>query len=78
MAYVAYAGTEEDAKALAQSGAAFIKQNGKDAGIAEIMNANGKFRKGDLFLTATDFKGLLVASGAFQNLVGMNTFDMKY
>ena len=77
VAYVAYAGVEEDTKALAQSAAVFIKQNGKDAGIAEIMKPNGKFKKGDLFVTVTDFKGVLVASGAFHNLVGVNTYDMK-
>jgi len=77
VAYAAYAGAEEDAKKLAQSAAVFIEQNGKDAGIAEIMKPNGKFTKGDLFVTVTDFKGVLVASGAFHNLVGVNTYDTK-
>jgi cytochrome c len=76
-AFVAYASLEDDAKALAQGGAKFIKENGKDKGLAEIMNPTGKFKKGKLFLTANDFNGICQANAAFPNFVGQNHLGLK-
>jgi cytochrome c len=77
VAYVAYAGTAEDAKTLAQGAAAFIKQNGLQAGVTEIMKPDGKFRKGKLFLTANDFSGKMLASAAIPTLVGQNHYTLR-
>jgi len=77
VSYAAYAGAEEDAKALAQREAVFIKQNGRDAGIAEIMKPNGEFKKDDLFLTLIDLEGVVVANAAVPQLVGANIKEMK-
>ena len=38
-----YASVEDDAKALAQKCALFIKENGREKEIAEIMNPKGRF-----------------------------------
>ncbi len=41
------------------------------------MNPNGQFKEGKLFLTASDFNGLLMANGAFPTLVGQNHYNLR-
>ena len=77
VASAAYASPEEDAKALAQKAATFFKEQGKEKGCAEIMNPNGKLRKGKLFITANDYKGVVLASVVRPQFVGQNHFGLK-
>jgi cytochrome c len=74
---VAYANPEEDAKALAQKAATFFKEQGKEKGCAEIMNPNGKLKKGKLFITANDYKGVVLASVVRPQFVGQNHYGLK-
>ncbi len=75
--YAAWAGVEEDVKALSIKGANHVQEVGKEKGSADLMNPNGEFRKGHLFLTMTDYSGVLLANPAFPNLVGQNYWNLK-
>jgi cytochrome c len=77
MVYIANAVTLDDAKGLAEKAAAFWKANGKEKAIAEFNNPKGQFVKGDLYIVAHDFKGIVLAHGTNQSLVGVNLFDQK-
>jgi cytochrome c len=77
MVYIANAVTLDDAKGLAEKAAAFWKANGKEKAIAEFNNPKGQFVKGDLYIVAHDFKGIVLARGTNQSLVGVNLFDQK-
>ena len=68
---------EDDAKALAEKGAAHVKAVGKEKGTADIMDPKGEFKKGKLFLTLNDFSGVLLANPAFPGLVGQNHWNLK-
>ena len=74
---MAQAATQEDAKALAEKAAAFVKANGKDKALAEFNNPKGQFVKGDLYIIAQDFNGVLLANGGNPKLVGQNHMEVK-
>ncbi len=61
----------DDAKALAEKAAAYIKANGRDRGIAEVNNPKGQFVKGDLYVTVTAFDGRLLAHPMQPKLVNL-------
>ncbi len=70
-------GTAEEAKALVQKAAAYVKEVGKEKGLAEINNPKGKFVYKDLYVFAGDFDGLCLAHPATPALVGKNTLNIK-
>ncbi|MBA4419119.1 MAG: hypothetical protein C0392_14615 [Syntrophus sp. (in: bacteria)] len=77
---VAYAGAEEDVKALALKAAAFIKENGKDKGIAEIMNPKGRFaqpKTGKFNLSGNDFNGIMLVNQSFPEMIGQNHLTLR-
>lgn len=75
--FVAQAATLEEAKALAEKAAAYLKANGKDKAIAEFNNPTGQFVKGDLYVFAQGYNGVLLANGGNPKLTGQNHFDVK-
>jgi cytochrome c len=79
VAYVAQSATLEEAKALGEKSAAFVKANGKDKGIAEISNPKGQFVKGNLevYVTLQDFNGVALANPANPKLHGQNHMELK-
>jgi cytochrome c len=77
LTFAAQAATLDEAKALAEKASAFWKANGKDKALAEISNPNGQFVKGDLYVYAQDFSGVVLAHGGNQKLVGQNHLDVK-
>jgi cytochrome c len=77
MAICGQAAPLDDAKALAEKAAVFIKDNGKDKGVAEIMNAKGQFVKGDIYVTLQDTKGIALANPMNPALVGQNHLELK-
>ncbi len=72
-----WASTPEEAKAFAEKAAAYFKSNGKDKAVAEFNNPNGQFKKGDLYVFAQDFTGLMLANGGNPKLSGQNHFELK-
>jgi cytochrome c len=73
----AYAASQDDAKALAEKAAAYVKANGKEKAMAEFNNPKGQFVKGDLYIFANDFNGLCLANGGNAKLAGQNHLGLK-
>ena len=71
------ASTLEEAKAFAEKAAAYMKANGKDKAVAEFNNPKGQFFKGDLYVFAQDFNGVMLANGGNPKLVGQNHLELK-
>jgi cytochrome c len=71
------ASTLEEAKAFAEKAAAFVKANGKDKAVAEFSNPKGQFVKGDLYVFAQEFSGLMLANGGNPKLAGQNHLELK-
>jgi cytochrome c len=67
---VCAASVADEAKALTEKGAAFLKANGKEKAYAEFMNPKGQFVKGELYLFVVDLNGKALAHGANPKLVG--------
>jgi cytochrome c len=67
----------DDAKALAEKSAAYVKANGKEKGVAEIGNPKGQFVKGDLYVALQDFNGVALANPMFPKLAGQNHLELK-
>ena len=72
-----YAATLEEAKALGEKAAAYVKANGKEKGIAEIGNPKGQFVKGELYVTSNDLNGVVLANPMSPTLVGQNHIGLK-
>lgn len=70
-------GTKEEAKAMVERAAAFLKENGKDKAVAEFNNPNGKFIDRDLYIFAMSMDGIRLAHGKNQKLVGLSIEDFK-
>lgn len=74
---MAQAATQEDAKTMVEKAVAFWKATGKDKAIAEFNNPKGQFVKGDMYIHAQDFNGIMLANGGNQKLVGQNHMEVK-
>jgi cytochrome c len=77
VAFTSQASTLEEAKALTEKAAAYMKANGKDKSIAEFNNPNGEFVKGDLYIFALDFNGVVLAHGGNPKLAGTSLLETK-
>lgn len=71
------AGTKADAEALVKKAIAFVKENGKEKGFAEISNPKGKFVKEDVYVTVYDMNGKCLAHGSNAKLIGKDLIGMK-
>lgn len=45
--------------------------------VAEFNNPSGQFKKGDLYVFAQDFNGLMLANGGNPKLTGQNHLELK-
>ena len=78
LAGVAFAGgTADEAKALTDKAAAYVKANGKEKAFAEFSNPKGQFVDRDLYIFAVDFKGMTLAHGGNAKLVGRDMYGLK-
>ena len=66
-----------DAEGMVKKAIAFVKTNGKEKALAEFSNPKGQFVKGELYVYALDQKGVVIAHGANQKLIGKNIFELK-
>jgi signal transduction histidine kinase len=76
-AYAVQAATLEEAKALGEKAAAYVKANGKDKGIAELNNPKGQFVKGEMYVTMQDLTGVVLANPVSPKIVGQNHMELK-
>jgi cytochrome c len=66
-----------EAELNVNNGLIFIKDNGENAAFKEFTSKNSKFIKGELYIFVVDFKGLVLAHGGDEKLVGKSMYDLK-
>jgi cytochrome c len=70
-------GSADEAKALVEKAAAFVKANGKDKAYGEFNQQKGKFVDRDLYVFVFDFNGTMLSHGANEKLIGKNLVELK-
>jgi len=70
-------GSKDEAKALVEKAAAYLRENGKDKAVAEFNKADGLFIDRDLYIFAMSMDGIRLAHGKNQKLVGLSIEDFK-
>ena len=70
-------GTAGEAEALVKKAISQIKADGKDKAFAEINNPKGKYVDRDLYIFVYDLKGVCVAHGFNQKMIGKDLSGMK-
>ncbi|MGE4351151.1 MAG: cache domain-containing protein [Bdellovibrionales bacterium] len=70
-------GSKEEAKALVERAAAYLKENGKAKAIPEFNKPNGMFTDRDLYVFAMGMDGIRLAHGKNKKLVGLSIEDFK-
>lgn len=70
------AGSREDAKALVEKAAAFVKAQGKDKALAEFSKPKGQFDKGELYIFVYDMKATVLAHPKNPKIIGKNLLDV--
>lgn len=69
--------TQEEAKAMVDKAAAYVKEVGKEKAFEEFNNPSGKFVKGELYIFAQSFKGIMLSHGANVKMVGQDHLELK-
>lgn len=74
-------GSREEARAMTEKVAVWVKKYGKEKTLAEINRAAtekaGEFIDRDLYIFAYDFNGLVLAHGQNQKMIGKNLLDLQ-
>lgn len=70
-------GTPDEAKAMAEKAAAYLKEHGKDAAYKAFDDGADGFRDRDLYVFVVDSAGTTVAHGANAKLIGKNLLKVK-
>jgi len=69
--------TPDEAKAMAEKAAAYLKDNGFDKSCATFHAKDGGFQDRDLYVTVQDNKGNMVCHGTTAALEGKNMLPLK-
>jgi len=72
----AFAATPDQAKAMAEKAAQYLKDYGAEKAFDAIEDRNGQFRDGDLYVFVHHSSGLVVAHGGYATLKGKNTIGL--
>ena len=72
-----YSATPEEAKAMSERAAAYIKQVGEDKAFTDFTRADGGFKDGELYVFCYDHDGVNKAHGANPAFVGKNLLHFK-
>lgn len=70
-------GTAKEAIALVKKAVDYLKHNGRAKALAEFSNTNGQFHDRALYLVVYDIKGVKVAHGVNQKMIGKNNLELK-
>ncbi|HXP78234.1 MAG TPA: cache domain-containing protein [Stellaceae bacterium] len=76
-AFAAERSTPDEAKAMAEKAAAYLKENGPEKSFPVFQAKDGGFQDRDLYVTVADSKGVMLANGAMPALIGKNLIDLK-
>ena len=69
--------TKAEVKAFVNNAVAYAKANGKEKAYAAFNDPKGQFIKGDLFIVAQGFDGVVRANGGIHQLIGINLLETK-
>lgn len=69
--------SKEEAVAMVKKAVRYIKQNGKDAALAEFSRPQGQFVDRELYIAVLDLNGVMLAHGANPKLIGKMLLDIK-
>lgn len=69
--------TPTDAQKLVEKAHAYVNNHGQAKAFAVFDDPKGEFVKGELFIFAQDFNGLILAYGGNTAMVGQNLYDSK-
>jgi signal transduction histidine kinase len=67
----------EEAIAMVEKAIAYYKANGRAKAFEQINRLRGPFTDRELFTVVLDAKGVVLAHGAFHNLLGVNLMDIR-
>jgi cytochrome c len=76
-AFAAEFGTPDEAKALAEKAATFLKANGSEKSFPVFQAKDGGFQDRDMYVTVADSTGTMLVNGGMPSLVGKNLIDLK-
>ena len=76
LAGLAAAAPKDDAVGLVQDAAKFMKSKGREAALQECAKPDGPWVKGELYVFAYDFQGVIVAHPKNPKLVGKNMLEV--
>jgi cytochrome c len=77
MATIAFADPEEEAKGLVEYAAKIFNEKGKDYAIKLLNSSSGPFRKGEVYVFAMNFDGVMLAHAANRDLVGSSQAALR-
>lgn len=69
--------TPDEAKAMAEKAAEFLKANGRDVAFKAFDEGTDGFKDRDLYVFVNDYEGNVLAHGANAKLIGKNTRKVK-
>jgi signal transduction histidine kinase len=69
--------TKDEAKAMVTAALAHIKKVGNDQAFKDFTSDKATWTKKDLYVFTMDLKGVVLAHGANEKLVGKNLIDLK-
>ncbi|WP_053197027.1 methyl-accepting chemotaxis protein [Herbaspirillum hiltneri] len=67
----------EDAVAMVRRAVQHVKQQGKDAALADFSRPTSEFKQRDLYINVIDLNGNTLAHGENAKLIGRNLIDLK-
>lgn len=70
-------GTKDEAKAMANAALAHIKKVGNDQAFKDFTSDKANWTKKDLYVFTVDMKGIVLAHGANEKLIGKNLIELK-
>ncbi len=76
-AFAADRATPDEAKAMAEKAAAYLKDNGPEKSFPVFRTKDGGFQDRDLYVTVQDSKGNMVCHGTTPALEGKNMLNLK-
>jgi len=76
-AFAAERATPDEAKALAEKAAEYLKSNGPEKSFPVFEAKDGGFQERDLYVTVQDSKGNMVSHGTMPAMIGKSMLDLK-
>lgn len=73
----AMAASKDEAVGFVQKAVAYLKQQGREAALAEFNKPQGQFVNGELYVVVLDMNGVLLADGGNPKLVGKALLELK-